>query len=156
MESMKFSAIIFILAMLLPLGGPLQASGKASAPLDPAYLQECGSCHVAYPARMLPASSWQALLNGLDRHFGSDASLTEETRREIGRYLQENASQREISSAGKPILRITETSWFRHEHGEIPAPMWKTAAVKSPANCPACHLAAEKGRYGEHQIRLPK
>ena len=36
---------------------------------------ECGSCHVAYPAQLLPATSWQRLMKGLDKHFGTDASV---------------------------------------------------------------------------------
>lgn len=34
-----------------------------SVPLLPKYQQECSSCHVAYPPDMLPAASWQRLMN---------------------------------------------------------------------------------------------
>src|SRR5512146_2667484 len=48
---------------------------------------ECGSCHVAYPPRLLPAESWRAVMSGLDKHFGSDASLDPAAVREIGAFL---------------------------------------------------------------------
>ena len=43
--------------------------------LLPAYVQECGSCHVPYPPGLLPNESWQRLMANLPQHFGTDASL---------------------------------------------------------------------------------
>ena len=53
------------------------ADGLRGLPADapPAYVRECGDCHVAYPPGLLPATSWRRLMAGLDRHYGSDASL---------------------------------------------------------------------------------
>jgi cytochrome c553 len=116
---------------------------------------ECGACHVAYPPRLLPAESWHALMSGLDRHFGSDASLAPAAEREIGAFLEKNAGSNR-HAAGKPILRITETRWFQREHDEVPERTWKNPKVKSPANCAACHTQAESGNYGEHGIRIPR
>jgi len=148
--------LLFIVPGML-VSAALQASGKVSAPPDPTYVQECGSCHVAYPARLLSGSSWRTLLAGLDHHFGVDASLEAEALTDISRYLDANARRRETSGGdGKPILRITETRWFRHEHDDVPEATWKLAAVKSAANCSACHTRAEQGSYSEHDIHLPK
>ncbi len=115
---------------------------------------ECGECHVAYPPRMLPAESWRAVMLGLDKHFGSDASLDKATAREVGDFLEKNAgrSRREAP----PLLRITETRWFIHEHDEISDRTWKNPKVKTPANCVACHTGAEIGNFSEHNIRIPK
>lgn len=135
----------------------LQASGTMTTPPTPAYSQECGSCHLAYPARWLSAASWQAVLDGLSRHFGSDASLDEQSLTEISRYLESHAGHRQtVAADGQPLLRITETRWFRHEHDEVPPSTWKLPAVKSPANCAACHTGAEQNRYSEHDRRLPQ
>jgi hypothetical protein len=117
---------------------------------------ECGACHVAYPPRMLPAESWRAVMSGLDKHFGSDASLDKATAREIGDFLEKNAGRSRRDSTGKPLLRITETRWFIHEHDEISDRTWKNPKVKSPANCTACHPGAENGNFNEHNIRIPK
>lgn len=123
----------------------------------PAYQQECSACHVAYPPKLLSVASWRTVMSGLDKHFGSDASLDAATQADILHFLEQNAGKRETSLNGKPQLRITETSWFVQEHsGELPRNIWKHPAVKSAANCAACHTAAEKGNFSERTLRLPK
>ncbi len=117
---------------------------------------ECGSCHVAFPPRLLPAASWRAVMNGLDKHFGTDASLDAAETREIGAFLEQNAGRERRSSFGKPLLRITETRWFIREHDEVPSSTWKNPKVKNAANCAACHTQAENGDYRERNIRVPK
>ena len=121
-----------------------------------AWQTECGSCHVAFPPRLLPAESWRAVMAGLDKHFGSDASLAPAATKEIGAFLQKNAGNNRYASSGKPVLRITETRWFMHEHDEVPDRVWKNPKVKNAANCAACHTGAESGNYSEHGIRIPK
>ena len=101
--------------------------GLAAVPAAADYGSECGSCHVAYPARLLPAASWRQLMGGLDRHFGSDASLEAKANEEISRYLAANAGRRAPPPGAEP--RITATRWFLKEHG----------VVKNPSNCIACH-----------------
>ncbi len=115
---------------------------------------ECGSCHVAYPAQLLPATSWQRLMKGLDKHFGTDASVDAATAAEIGAFLNQYAgSKRGI--AGETTLRVSETAWFQREHRKVDAATWKNPKVKSAANCAACHTAAEAGDYRERGIRIP-
>lgn len=94
-------------------------------------------------------------MSGLDRHFGSDASLPPAARQEIGAFLEKNAGSNRHAT-GQPILRITETRWFQREHDEVPEHTWKNPKVKSPANCAACHTQAESGNYSEHGIRIPR
>jgi Dihaem cytochrome c len=120
------------------------------------WQSECGSCHVVFPPRLLPAQSWRALMAGLDRHFGSDASLEPAAAREIGAFLEKNAGGRRFETSARPVLRITETRWFQREHDEVPVRVWKNPKVKSAANCAACHVQAESGNYSEHNIRIPK
>ena len=116
---------------------------------------ECGSCHVAYPAQLLPATSWQRLMKGLDKHFGTDASVDAATAAEIGAFLEKYAgSKRGI--AGETTLRVSETAWFQREHRKVDAATWKNPKVKSVANCAACHTAAESGDYRERGIRIPQ
>jgi hypothetical protein len=117
---------------------------------------ECGACHVAFPPRLLPAASWRAVMSGLDKHFGTDASLDAKSTQEISAFLEKHAGRNRHASSGKPVLRITETRWFQREHDEVSARTWKNPKVKSAANCSACHLQAESGNYSEHNIRIPK
>ena len=117
---------------------------------------ECGACHIAYPPQLLPAASWRRIMSGLDKHFGTDASLDPRPAAEISAFLERNAASGKRARATADSLRITETAWFRHEHDEVPAAAWKRPAIKSPANCAACHTAAEQGDYRKRNIRIPR
>ena len=145
-------------------------SGKSSGkyggenrgkPLQPAqsnakFQQECSSCHIAYAPGLLPAASWRKVMDGLDRHFGTDASVDAQDKQEITAFLVKNSSNR--WSAPASPLRITESAWFKSKHDahEISPAMWKNPQVKSPANCAACHTQAEQGSFSERDIRMPK
>jgi len=126
------------------------------APLPPAYVVECGSCHVAFPGRMLAAASWRAVVAGLDQHFGVDASVDPKTREAIAAFLASTARSKPTTANGIPLLRITETRWFRQEHDEVPRRFWKEPNAVKAANCAACHRGAAQGSYSERSLRLPK
>ena len=151
--------------LLLALAGATLPAGLAVAGdhvytvSDPAYQAECASCHIAYPPQLLPARSWRALMSGLDKHFGTDASVDAQSAAAITAFLERNAGRKrasKYSSSAEPVLRITETRWFVHEHDEVPARVWKDPKVKGAANCTACHADADQGNFNEHGIRLPK
>lgn len=127
--------------------------GRPPVPLLPKYQQECSACHVAYPPGMLPAASWQRLMNGLPKHFGTDASLDPTTTKTLSNWLTANAGSR---NNAPPQDRITQTTWFLHEHDEVPARTWQRASIKSPANCAACHTRADQGDFNERFIRIPR
>lgn len=121
-----------------------------------AYRQECGSCHVAYPPALLATPSWRAVMGGLDRHFGTDASLEPAARADILAYLERNGGRRDTSADGKPLLRISGTRWFAKEHRrEIAAGTPKRADVKTMANCGACHEGAGNGDYRKAGLQVP-
>jgi hypothetical protein len=122
------------------------------------WKEECGACHLAYPPRFLSADSWRAMMSGLDKHFGSDASLDAAAATEIGDFLEKNAStrQRDSSRGGEPLLRISETRWFKSDHDEVAAHIWKDPRVKSPSNCAACHTKADSGSFNENEIKMPR
>ena len=132
--------------------------GKPVWPLhvNAKWQRECSPCHIAYAPGLLPAESWRKIMDGLDKHFGTDASLTSEERQEITRFLVLTASNRWKASTAP--LRITETAWFtsKHDEREVPPDLWKSPLVKSPANCPSCHTQAERGDFSERNIKLPK
>jgi len=153
---MKKSACCLAFAMLsLPA-----VAGNYAVPKNAAFEEECASCHMAFPPQMLHADSWRAMMGGLSRHFGSDASLDEKRRTAIADFLVANANGRKTGNtrdaAGKPLLRITETERFVRKHREISAATWQRASIKSPSNCVACHRQAAAGNYDEHAIQIPK
>lgn len=137
-------------------GPPALADGARAAPPNAAYAAECGSCHVAYPPGLMPAASWRALMAGLDRHFGADASLEPRLARDIGAYLETHAATGKRAAGAATSLRITESTWFLRKHREVSAAAWKRPAVGGPANCAACHPAASAGRFDEHDVRMPR
>jgi len=79
----------------------------------------------AFPPALLPARSWQRLMGGLDKHYGTDASLEPETVKELSAWLGAHAGSR----AAPAQDRITQTRWFVSEHDEIPAATWKRASM---------------------------
>jgi ferredoxin len=130
--------------------------GKSTlpSPSNARWKHECGSCHMAFAPGLLPASSWRKMMETLDKHFGTDASLSTQENHEISAFLVGNAANR--WRAPSAPLRITETSWFKHKHHEIAPTLWKRPAIKSPANCVACHAGADQGDFEEHGVRIPR
>ena len=124
-----------------------------------AYVQECASCHTAYPPALLPAASWQRLMGGLKQHYGSDASLDPATVAQLSQWLQANAGTykrvREGVSEAPPQDRITRSAWFERKHREVDPQVWKHASVKTPANCVACHTGADRGDFDDDHLRFP-
>lgn len=140
----------------LALLGAAHADDKNLLPLDrpPAYAQECAACHIAYPPALLPAASWQRVMNGLDRHYGTDASLDPATRQQIADWLQAHAGGKRAREA-PPQDRITRSAWFVRKHRKVDAADWAHASVKTAANCGACHAGADAGRYDDDELRWP-
>jgi len=148
--------------VLLPLSGALGAAwADAPGPMPPPlpqYQAECAACHLAYPPGLLPAASWQRLMAGLGRHFGTDASLDASTTLAISAWLSQHAGTYQRVSEEPPQDRISGSSWFLRKHNarEVSPEVWKRAAVGSPANCSACHAQADKGNFNERDVKIPK
>ena len=113
------------------------------------YVEECASCHVAYPPQLLTAPGWERVMAQLDKHYGTDASLDAKQRVTIADFLRVNASTRDKNAPTEPSGRLTRTSWFAREHGTTPPAKTKFS------DCAACHTAADTGDYAERGIRLP-
>lgn len=131
------------------------------------YQEECGACHVGFLPGFLPNRSWKKLMDGLEDHFGEDASLDKDDERKIRSYLTANAADAKRSSRrSKKIarliskqdapLRITETEFWERKHYSIKRYVWEREAVKSKANCNSCHRDAAKGIYSEYDVQIPK
>ncbi len=155
MKLLNRFVVLVLASTTLTLSVGALADMRISTASNPAWKAECGSCHLAYPPSLLPADAWRAVMAGLDKHFGADASVDAKTAAEIGAFLEKHAGASRGKTA-KPILRITETAWFKHEHDEVGAAVWRNPKVKTPVNCAACHRGAEQGNFDEHDIRLPK
>lgn len=148
-------SVSLVLAFVLIIDAAL-ADSKGIPAMNEKWKAECGSCHVAYPPSLLPAPAWRRLMSGLDKHFGTDASIDARSAAEIGAFLESNAGQGKRCGSDSGTLRISETPWFRRKHDEVAASTWKNPRVQTPANCTACHAGAERGDFDEHAVRIPR
>ncbi|MFG6447683.1 diheme cytochrome c [Roseateles sp. BYS180W] len=143
------------LALGLALAGSAALADGPRVALTPTYRSECASCHVPYAPGHLGADSWRRLMGRLDQHFGSNAQLDPATLSELSSWLQSHAATGRRAQAQPPEDRITTSAWFQREHHEIDSAVWRHAAVKSAANCAACHTQADQGSYRERELRIP-
>jgi len=151
---MKQTARLIAIALLSMAALPAFADrSRLPAAPNPAWQEECTSCHIGYPPSLLSAANWRQMMGSLDRHFGANAQLDARTRDEILAFLEQNAATKETRQSRS--LRISETPWFVRKHDEVPARAWRDPSVKSAANCGACHRGADKGNYNEHEVVLP-
>jgi len=149
-----------------PFGARILHRREDVAPVTSAsYKDECGSCHFAFQPGLLPAASWERIMDGLVDHFGDNAELDPDTAAQLRSYLIANAADRvdtgrspgiANSLRGSAPLRFTETAYFRRQHHEIPARLVKdNPEVGSFSRCNACHSTAVNGSYDEHGVRIP-
>lgn len=170
----QFLALVFIFMLS---GVAFCESGKLAQPEaisvanvaavdNPLYEEQCGSCHFAFQPGLLPSASWEALLDGLDDHFGENAELAPAEAEAIKDYLLANASERVATPLGglisgsippmKTVLRITETPYFRAKHQLLESVLMDSLEQAIPhSNCTACHPGARAGDYKEDDTMIP-
>ena len=149
-----------LVIVVIAARGPAVADGNYPPVKDATVLKECGACHMAYPAGMLPARSWAAIMAGLKDHFGENAELDAEMTRRIGDYLAANAADarrarfdasRGLQQSTAP-LRITETRWWLRKHekkGRVAPETLKRRGAKLKSDCVACHADAARGSFDD-------
>ena len=153
----RFTHLVQGLVVMALLTSTSLWADSYQGPKPPAvYTQECGSCHLAFPPNLLPKASWQRVMNGLDKHYGSDASLDAATQKQIDTWLQTYGGQGKRAREEPPLDRITRSAWFDRKHHEMSASTFKRASIKSRANCTACHRDAAQGDFDEDRVRIPK
>ena len=130
------------------------------------YIKECGSCHFPYQAGLLPTNAWNKMMANLENHFNSDASLNEADLQTLTKYLNDNSaeknmqykrSNRIVSSLAKNQIpdSISTTPYMIKKHKDIRKDLITQNEVKGLFNCIACHPTADKGMYGERDIKIP-
>jgi len=130
-----------------------------ATPADPQsealYRKECGSCHLAFPPRLLSAASHQRILGGLEDHFGQNAELDAAVRARLEAWLVANAAGGAGQKVGDAPLRITGLPWFEREHRKVTPRVVARASVRSRANCAACHPGAAGWDFDEDRAKIP-
>jgi hypothetical protein len=151
------------------------ANGKTAQPMgltrvvavdNPLYEEHCGACHFAFQPGLLPAKSWESLLDSLGDHFGDNAELPPAEAEAISNYLLDNASDQVDTALGqlilgsippmKTVLRITETPYFKAKHQLLESVLMDSLDKAIPySNCIACHPGAQAGGYNEDDTQIP-
>ena len=133
---------------------------------NPAYIKECGSCHLAYQPGWLPLRSWQQHLESLDDHFGRKVVIDGAVQRRIGKLLKARAAGQTRSQVSNEMiksipgeqapLRITATGFFAGKHQGVDMSR-STAGVRleSASYCLACHGEANEGFFDKLSLVKP-
>lgn len=99
---------------------------------------------------------------GLENHFGDDASLNENDTKIILDFLTKFSAEKSTKEASfkiinskvnEDIIAISETTFWKNEHKNIPKKVFEHNDVKSKANCKACHIDIEKGLIEDVKIK---
>ena len=136
-----------------------------TSPSSRVFKEECGVCHIAYPAKLLPKESWTKLMGSLENHFDENAEVDAKTGLIITTYLVKHSSNSSaisrfnniLKKAPKGIpLRITELPYFIRKHDEIPQSLVRdNPTVKGFSQCDKCHSGAERGYFDEGSVSIP-
>lgn len=139
------------------------------------YGRECADCHFLYQPWLLPARSWEKLMNESSEHFGEDLALDPAVRDELTAFLVANATEHTDHRnkwtkprkkgkkprlmkklKGKTPVRITELPYIVKEHDELASGIFNRPSIGSFSNCKACHTRADVGDYDEDHVKVPK
>jgi cytochrome b len=155
-----------LLALAVGLGllglARLPAPTARILPEPPIYREECGACHWPPHPSLLPAASWQRLLDGLDNHFGEMASLEPARADAITRYLTSNAAATWDTKVANNLRRvapdqperISATPYWLGRHRDVPGTAFRRPEVGGRVNCHACHRDADQGLFAPQAIHL--
>ena len=159
-----------VLAVSMILGIGIAVSAHANGAFPPvankSVRYECSDCHIPYQPQMLPQRSWRKLMDGLVDHFGEELELDQEARKEVLRYLLDNAADKSGHRKAAKFLRglgpndapirITDTPRWQKKHQELPKKFWSDARIEFKGRCEACHTKAERGLYDDDDgLRVP-
>lgn len=163
--AMVLSTCFFTAAMADHEGGERREKSKAVqlAPENPAYKQECSSCHFLYLPGLLPARSWEALVKDSADHFGENLALDEKTSKELLSYLTANSAEKTDARWAKKIVsslgsttpkRIMEVPWIIKEHRGVEPEVFSRPSIGTKSNCAVCHPKGADGDF--ERVRIPK
>lgn len=160
-------ALLASLILAAVIGGPAWALWRMpvpavpDAPLDAEYVKECGDCHIPFHPSLRSAATWSEIMNGLDDHFGEDATLADEARARLASYLAANAAEKWDTRAANVFrqptpLRVTATQFWERRHAGLDPSVFKMKAVATKSNCEACHGDARRGLFTPQAIDIPE
>ena len=148
------ASVKYIVVATLALLSLLPITANAIAPLPAvthaSWKEKCGDCHMLYHPGLLPARSWQRLMDGMKSHFGRNVGMDAALRADITAFLLANAADRSGSALSQAIVqslsasdrptRISTTRWFEATHANI-------RKVEHFDSCVVCHRESQAGDF---------
>jgi hypothetical protein len=105
-------------------------------------------------------------MGGLSNHFGDDAGLSEDLKKEILDYLTVSSAEHSTSEASMKILRslskgdvplrVSVTPFWVEKHSDLTAADYKKPSIVSKSNCKACHPGSDVGSFEDRDIEIPE
>jgi cytochrome b len=170
------TSIGLLLILVVAAGSWLYFRGYVFATADRPYLpftrtplaqndawnKECSGCHLDYHPSILPARSWNKLLDDQHAHFGEDLDLDQDTIGALRQYALKNAAESHATTLAWKVdstaaqatpLRVTETEYWKHRHAELSDADWNR---NKRFACDGCHVDAAAGTFlpGAMQVCL--
>jgi cytochrome b len=133
-----------------------------AAPAPTTWNRECGGCHLAFSPALLPALSWQRMLEEQADHFGEDLSLRDEVLAELRREASLPppswaAWKLASTSRGEAApQRITDSPFWRHAHRDLGEEAFRSPVSSGKPDCEACHADAASGIFRPRLIQIPR
>jgi hypothetical protein len=134
---------------------------------DATYRKECGACHFAYLPGLLPARSWNRVLDQLGNHFGENVEFGSVVSTTLREYLTSNAGDK-VPDKGPAVLlervdvhttpeRITQIPLVIRNHIVVREVIKVNGQVKARTitNCDACHQKAGEGSFALRDLLVP-
>ena len=165
MRRVSMISIVLLTISIALAGCTGKGSKRMSVAANDTYKMSCGSCHFAYQPGLLPSRSWVKIIDEPGAHPGGALSLDEKRKAEVKNYLVQNGAENSHSRLSKKIMdsigsdtpvRISEIPYIKNKHREITQEVFARKAIRSRANCIACHKSAETGLYDDHDVVIPK
>ncbi len=131
----------------------------------PILATECGDCHIVFPAYLLPAKSWEIIMDTPEDHFGDELDLEEEDAKVIRNYLVKHSGENSTREAAvkllksiknkKDVISIVSAPYWKKTHENIPSKVFKLKEVDSKYSCDSCHPDILYGNINDDCITIP-
>lgn len=148
--------VLFVVYLGISKANPLfnsEIAHKDFKTLAPTMTSECIECHIFYPPNVTSFQTQMNILNNLQNHFKTDASLDDET---LALLIDET---KKLAPQKSPFRfeelannqSITKTKRWEHEHKEFDEEWFIKNKVKK-TDCKACHTNFEKGSINPFEL----
>ncbi len=122
----------------------------------PTMTNECTACHMFYPPNLTNQKTQLEILKNLPNHFGSDASVDNETLVALTQETMILAPMQSRFRFDKDTFlasnqSMTTTEKWKHNHEELGDEWFKENKIKK-TSCKECHSGIESGSISPYEL----